>query len=151
MLTRWIMRVVLQLVSHASCTIDNKLYSSIGEGFLLLVGFKEGDTNETIEKVINKIISLRIFPDENGKTNLGFLDLKKELMCISQFTLYADVKKGRRPSFVNALNPKEAAVLYDYTLDYLRKTLGEVKSGIFGADMKIEQINDGPFTVIIEK
>lgn len=144
------MRVVLQVVKHASVTIDNKLYSSINEGFLLLVGFTSGDNEETIRKMIDKIVSLRVFMDENGKTNLGFLDLKKELMCISQFTLYADVKKGRRPSFVDALNPLEASKLYDYTLDYLKSILGEVKHGVFGADMKVELLNDGPFTLIVD-
>jgi D-tyrosyl-tRNA(Tyr) deacylase len=144
------MRTVLQLVKHASVTIDNKVYASIGEGFLLLVGFTYGDNEETIKKMIDKIISLRIFPDENGKTNLGFTDLHKELMCISQFTLYADVKKGRRPSFVNAMNPQEATKLYDFTLKYLNTLLPEVKHGIFGADMKVELLNDGPFTLMID-
>ena len=144
------MRVVLQIVKHASCTIINKLYSSIGEGLLLLVGFTSGDNEEIIKKTIDKIVSLRIFPDENGKTNLGFMDLHKELMCISQFTLYADIKKGRRPSFVNALNPNEATKLYDFTLSYLNSILGEVKHGIFGADMKIDLLNDGPFTLMID-
>ena len=116
----------------------------------MLVGFTEGDNQEIIKKMIDKIISLRVFMDENGKTNLGFLDLKKEMMCVSQFTLYADVKKGRRPSFVNALNPLEASKLYDYTLDYLKSILGEVKHGVFGADMKVELLNDGPFTLMLD-
>lgn len=144
------MRVVLQVVKHASCTIDEKLFSSIGEGFLLLVGFTNGDNEDTIRKMIDKIVSLRVFMDENGKTNLGFLDLNKEMMCISQFTLYADCKKGRRPSFINALNPSEAAKLYDYTLSYLSSILGDVKHGVFGADMKIELLNDGPFTLMLD-
>ena len=114
------MKVVLQVVKNASVTIDDKLYSSIGEGLLLLVGFTQGDNEETIKKVIDKIISLRIFLDENGKTNLAFLDGKRKILCVSQFTLYADIKKGRRPSFVKALEPTSASGLYDFTLSYIR-------------------------------
>jgi len=144
------MRVVVQVVKHASVTIDNKLYSSIGEGFLLLVGFTQGDNKEIIEKMMNKIVSLRIFMDENGKTNLGFLDLQKEILCVSQFTLYADVKKGRRPSFVDAMRPEEATKLYDYSLEYLNTLVPNVQHGVFGADMKVELLNDGPFTLMLD-
>ncbi len=144
------MRVVLQVVQNASVTIDNKLYSSINEGFLLLVGFTQGDNEEIVRKVIDKIISLRIFMDENGKTNLAFLDAKREILCVSQFTLYADVKKGRRPSFVNALGHQEASSLYDYTLSYIRSLNIDCKQGVFGADMKVNLLNDGPFTLIID-
>ena len=144
------MRVVLQIVKNASVTIEEKLYSQINEGFLLLVGFNNEDNEEVIKKVIDKIISLRIFPDENGKTNLGFLDLDKELLCVSQFTLYADIKKGRRPSFVNALRPEEATKLYDFTLEYLKSKVKVVKGGVFGADMKVNLLNNGPFTLIID-
>lgn len=144
------MRVVLQVVKNASVTIDEKIYSQINEGFLLLVGFTGEDTEEVVRKVIDKIISLRVFMDENGKTNLAFLDLNKEIMCVSQFTLYADIKKGRRPSFINAMRPEDATKLYDYTLDYLESKVGNVKKGIFGADMKIQLVNDGPFTLMID-
>ena len=144
------MRVVLQVVKNASVTIDDKLYSQIDEGFLLLVGFTSEDNEEVVRKVIDKIISLRVFMDENGKTNLAFLDLNKEIMCVSQFTLYADIKKGRRPSFINAMRPEDATKLYDYTLEYLESKVGSVKKGIFGADMKIQLVNDGPFTLMID-
>ena len=144
------MRVVLQVVKNASVTIDEKLYSQIDEGFLLLVGFTSEDNEEVVRKVIDKIISLRVFMDENGKTNLAFLDLNKEIMCVSQFTLYADIKKGRRPSFINAMRPEDATKLYDYTLEYLESKVGSVKKGIFGADMKIQLVNDGPFTLMID-
>jgi D-tyrosyl-tRNA(Tyr) deacylase len=144
------MRVVLQVVKNASCTIEDKVYSEIEKGFLLLVGFTAGDTKETVNKMIDKIISLRLFPDENGKTNLGFMDTKGQILCISQFTLYADVKKGRRPSFIEAMRPEEASPLYDYTIEYIKKYVPDVKRGIFGADMKIQLLNDGPFTLMID-
>ena len=144
------MRVVLQVVTHASVTIDSKVYSQINEGFLLLVGFEEGDNEEIVNKVMNKIVSLRLIADEQGKTNLAFTDIGGEILCISQFTLYADIKKGRRPSFINAMRPERATKLYDYTIGYL-KTLGPVvKQGIFGADMKVELLNNGPFTLMID-
>ena len=144
------MRVVLQIVKNASVTIDDKVYSQINEGFLLLVGFNNDDNEDVVKKVIDKIISLRIFQDENGKTNLGFLDLEKELLCVSQFTLYADIKKGRRPSFIEAMRPENATKLYGFTLEYLKTKVKIVKGGIFGADMKVNLLNDGPFTLMID-
>lgn len=144
------MRVVLQVVKNASVTIDEHIYSQINEGFLLLVGFTNGDNEETVRKVIDKIISLRVFMDENGKTNLAFLDLDKEILCVSQFTLYADIKKGRRPSFINAMRPEDATKLYDYTLEYIKSKVNKVQGGVFGADMKINLVNDGPFTLMID-
>ena len=144
------MRVVLQIVKNASVTIDDKVYSQINEGFLLLVGFNNDDNEDVVKKVIDKIISLRIFQDENGKTNLGFLDLEKELLCVSQFTLYADIKKGRRPSFIEAMRPENATKLYDFTLEYLKTKVKIVKGGVFGADMKVNLLNDGPFTLMID-
>lgn len=144
------MRVVLQVVKSALVTIDEKLYSSIDQGFLLLVSFTNGDNHETIKKVIDKIISLRIFPDENGKTNLAFDLEKQEVLCVSQFTLYADIKHGRRPSFVNCLNPNSASELYQNTIDYLKSLKIKTKTGIFGADMKVNLLNDGPFTLMID-
>lgn len=144
------MRVVLQVVKNASVTIDNKLYSQIDRGFLLLVGFKENDNEEIIKKMIDKIISLRIFQDEAGKTNLAFQDVKGEILCVSQFTLYADVSHGRRPSFINAMKQDKATLLYDFTLEYIKSILGDVKHGVFGADMKVELINDGPFTLMLD-
>ena len=144
------MRVVLQVVTHASVTIDSKVYSQINEGFLLLVGFEEGDDEEIVNKVMNKIVSLRLFADEQGKTNLAFTDIGGEILCISQFTLYADIKKGRRPSFINAMRPERATKLYDYTISYLKTLVPVVKQGIFGADMKVELLNNGPFTLMID-
>lgn len=144
------MRVVLQVVKNASVTIDNKIHSSINEGFLLLVGFTSGDNLSTIKKVIDKIVSLRIFPDENGKTNLAFDATKQEILCVSQFTLYADIKHGRRPSFTSCLIPSEATVLYENTLEYLKSLNIQTKAGVFGADMKVELLNDGPFTLMID-
>ena len=144
------MRVVLQVVTHASVTIDSKVYSQINEGFLLLVGFEEGDNEEIVNKVMNKIVSLRLFADEQGKTNLAFTDIGGEILCISQFTLYADIKKGRRPSFINAMRPERAIKLYDYTISYLKTLVPVVKQGIFGADMKVELLNNGPFTLMID-
>ena len=144
------MRVVLQVVTHASVTIDSKVYSQIKEGFLLLVGFEEGDNEEIVNKVMNKIVSLRLFADEQGKTNLAFTDIGGEILCISQFTLYADIKKGRRPSFINAMRPERATKLYDYTISYLKTLVPVVKQGIFGADMKVELLNNGPFTLMID-
>ena len=144
------MRVVLQVVKNASVSIENQIYSQINEGFLLLVGFNNEDNEEVVRKVIDKIISLRVFMDENGKTNLAFLDLEKEILCVSQFTLYADIKKGRRPSFINAMRPEDATKLYDYTLEYLKSKVYVVKGGVFGADMKIQLLNDGPFTLMID-
>ena len=144
------MRVVLQVVTHASVTIDSKVYSQINEGFLLLVGFEEGDNEEIVNKVMNKIVSLRLFADEQGKTNLAFTDIGGEILCISQFTLYADIKKGRRPSFINAMRPERATKLYDYTISYLKTLVPVVKQGIFGADMKVELLNNGPFTLMID-
>ena len=144
------MCVVLQVVTHASVTIDSKVYSQINEGFLLLVGFEEGDNEEIVNKVMNKIVSLRLFADEQGKTNLAFTDSGGEILCISQFTLYADIKKGRRPSFINAMRPERATKLYDYTISYLKTLVPVVKQGIFGADMKVELLNNGPFTLMID-
>ena len=144
------MRVVLQVVTHASVTIDSKVYSQINEGFLLLVGFEEGDNEEIVNKVMNRIVSLRLFADEQGKTNLAFTDIGGEILCISQFTLYADIKKGRRPSFINAMRPERATKLYDYTISYLKTLVPVVKQGIFGADMKVELLNNGPFTLMID-
>ena len=144
------MRVVLQVVTHASVTIDSKVYSQINEGFLLFVGFEEGDNEEIVNKVMNKIVSLRLFADEQGKTNLAFTDIGGEILCISQFTLYADIKKGRRPSFINAMRPERATKLYDYTISYLKTLVPVVKQGIFGANMKVELLNNGPFTLMID-
>ncbi len=144
------MRVVLQVVTKASVEIEGRVFSEIGKGFLLLVGFCEGDTLVTSKKMIDKILSLRLFPDENGKTNLSLDDVKGEILCVSQFTLYGNVKKGRRPSFIDALNAESARELYHETILYLEEQYsGKVAQGIFQADMKVKLVNDGPFTLII--
>lgn len=143
------MRCVLQVVKKAQLSIDNKLYSSIDKGFLILVGFSLLDTEEDIKKVMDKILGLRLFKDENGKTNLSLTDVNGEIMIVSQFTLYASLKKGKRPSFTDSANYEVAKPLYDKTLEYVRKTI-KCEQGVFGADMQIELINDGPFTLIID-
>lgn len=144
------MRVVLQVVKEASVTINNELYSSIDDGFLLLVGFTQNDNLDIIKKVIDKIVSLRIFMDENGKTNLAFDPSKQEILCVSQFTLYADISHGRRPSFTTCLIPDEARILYQETLNYLESLNIKTKAGVFGEDMKVNLLNDGPFTLMID-
>lgn len=145
------MKVVIQRVKHASVTIEGELRSSINRGFLLLIGIGKEDTKETVDKYLDKILKLRIFDDEEGKTNLSLSDINGDIMAISQFTLYADCKKGNRPNFLNAAGPEEAKELYEYFLSRCKEKYGSVKSGEFGADMKIELLNDGPFTVILEK
>lgn len=144
------MRVLLQVVQNASCVIDEKTFSSINNGFLLFVGFTSTDNEEIMKKVINKITSLRVFLDSEGKTNLSLEDVHGEIMCISQFTLYADIKKGRRPSFVEAAKQEISKPLYEKTLSYINELGYTCKSGVFGADMKINLINDGPFTIILD-
>ena len=144
------MRIVLTTVNEASVTIDGKLYSQISRGYLLLVGFTHDDNINIVNKMVNKLLSLRVFPDENGNTNLSIYDVDGEILSVSQFTLYADLKKGRRPSFVNAMRPEEATKLYDYFNDLLKDKYNKVQTGVFGADMKVSSINDGPFTVILD-
>lgn len=144
------MRIIVQNVTRASCEVNQKIVGSISRGFCLFVGFTSGDNQEVVTKMANKLLSLRLFDDENGKTNLSLKDVNGEILSISQFTLYASVKDGRRPSFVNALNPKEASELYDYFNQCLKDAGYKVETGIFGAMMKIDLINDGPFTTILD-
>ena len=143
------MRVVLQVVKKASLSIDSKVYSSIDKGYLLLLGYEANDTFEIVKKVIDKVLSLRLFMDDSNKTNLSLSDVNGQIMLVSQFTLYADIKKGRRPSFTSALKGEEAIVLYNKTIEYASSIM-EVKTGVFGADMQIELVNDGPFTLMID-
>ena len=143
------MRVVVQRSKNSKVTIDGKVNGSIDHGYVLLVGFTDGDNEEIIDKMIDKIIHLRIFEDENEKMNLSILDTGGSILSISQFTLYANCKEGRRPSFTEALNPSEATKLYDL----FNKKLSEyihVETGIFGADMKVEIYNDGPVTIVLD-
>ncbi len=144
------MRLVIQRVSNAKVTVDGKVTGEIGKGFLVLLGAGMGDTNEIAEKMADKLLRLRIFADENDKTNLSIQDVGGELLVVSQFTLYADCRKGNRPSFVNAGKPDEASALYEYFMEYCRKTVPSVQAGVFGADMKVELLNDGPFTIVLD-
>lgn len=144
------MRIVCQNVNEASCKIDGKIVGEISKGFCVFVGFTHDDTKEIVDKMVAKLISLRVFDDKNGKTNLSLEDVKGSILSISQFTLYASVKDGRRPSFVNAMRPEEATKLYDYFNDCLLKTGIHIEKGVFGADMKIKLENNGPFTTIID-
>lgn len=144
------MRVVLTTVNNASVTIENKRIASIERGYLLLVGFTDGDDKEIVDKMVDKILSLRVFPDENGHINISLQDVNGAILSVSQFTLYANAAKGRRPSFVNALNPAYAEPLYDYFNQQLELKYGRVSTGIFGADMKVFSENDGPFTLLLD-
>ena len=144
------MRIVLTTVLSASVTIDNKVVGQINRGFCVLVGFTHDDNKEVVDKMLDKMLSLRVFPDENGLTNLSIYDIKGEILSVSQFTLYADLAKGRRPSFVNAMKPDEAKDLYAYFNEQIKAKYGAVQTGVFGADMKVSSVNDGPFTVIMD-
>lgn len=144
------MRIVLTTVLEASVTIDNQVVGKINRGFCLLVGFTHDDNKEIVDKMIDKMLALRVFPDENGLTNLSLYDIKGEILSVSQFTLYADLAKGRRPSFVNAMKPDEAKALYAYFNEQVKAKYGAVETGVFGADMKVNSVNDGPFTVILD-
>lgn len=144
------MRFVIQRVMNSKVTIDGKIRGQIGKGFMVLIGVGEGDTVETADKIIHKMINLRIFEDENGKTNLGLKDVSGSLLLISQFTLYADCKRGNRPSFVKAGDPDKAKSLYEYIISKCKNEIEVVEQGEFGADMKVELVNDGPFTVLLD-
>ena len=144
------MRIVLTTVTSASVTIEEKVVGQIGRGFCLLVGFTHTDTKEIVDKMIDKMLSLRVFMDEKGLTNLSIYDVKGEILSVSQFTLYADLTGGRRPSFVNAMKPDEAKALYEYFNEQVKAKYGAVQTGVFGADMKVSSVNDGPFTIILD-
>ena len=141
---------MIQRVKHASVEGNQVCLGKIGQGLLVLLGVGEGDTKETAEKMFQKMIKLRIFSDENGKTNLSLRDVKGELMVISQFTLYANCKKGNRPSFIEAAKPDLATELYEYFLALGKEYLGKVETGEFGADMEVSLLNDGPFTIVLD-
>lgn len=145
------MKVILQTVKSAHVDILGKTVGSISNGYLLLVGFTDGDNQEIVSKMADKILKLRVFPDEHGKINLSLYDVKGEILSISQFTLYANTKEGRRPSFVDALRPHEAEPLYDFFNEELHRLSGlDIATGVFGADMKVHSINDGPFTLVLD-
>ena len=144
------MRIVLQRVTSASVRVDGEVTGSIGTGYLVLLGVGQGDTEEDCRRLADKIINLRIFSDENDKINLSLSDVGGDLLVVSQFTLYADCRKGNRPNFIQAGKPDEAERLYNYFTDYCRSKGKHVETGIFGADMKVELVNDGPFTIVLE-
>ena len=145
------MRLIIQRVTNANVTVEGKVVGEIAQGYLVLMGICEIDTEFECEKLCDKMINLRIFSDENDKTNLSIKDVEGELLIVSQFTLYADCRKGNRPSFINAGNPDKANRLYEYFLSLCRERIKtRVEHGIFGADMKVSLVNDGPFTIILD-
>lgn len=144
------MKFVIQRVKHASVDVDEKCVGRIDKGFLVLVGVNNTDTKEIADKMVKKLVNMRIFEDENGKTNLALQDVGGSLLMISQFTLYADCRKGNRPSFINAGAPNMANELYEYIIARCKESIPVVEKGIFGADMKVSLLNDGPFTVILD-
>lgn len=144
------MKLVLQRVLEASVETEGKTVGKIGKGYLVLFGAGEGDTREDAERLAAKMINLRIFSDENDKINLSLGDVDGQLLIVSQFTLYADCRKGNRPNFIQAAKPELAESLYEYFIELCRQKVPVVETGIFGADMKVSLVNDGPFTVILE-
>ena len=145
------MKFVIQRVNHAEVKVDGETVGKIGKGFMILLGVENSDTEEITDKMADKICKLRIFEDENGKTNLSLADVNGELLLVSQFTLYANCRKGNRPSFIEAGAPDEANKLYEYIISEASKQVPVVEHGIFGADMKVSLENDGPFTVIFDE
>lgn len=145
------MKFVVQRVAEASVTIEQKVVGQIGKGLLVLIGVGESDTEELADKYIRKLLHLRIFEDENGKTNLSLKDVDGELLLVSQFTLYANCRKGNRPSFIEAGTPEKAEALYDYIIAQCRNQTPVVQTGIFGAEMKVSLVNDGPFTILLDE
>lgn len=144
------MRFVIQRVLKGAVHVDGETIGSIGKGYVIFLGVAGSDTKQTADKFVDKIIKLRIFEDEQGKTNLSLADVGGEILVVSQFTLYADCHKGNRPSFIMAGPPALAEELYEYVTEQFRQKLGRVSQGRFGADMKVELINDGPFTIILD-
>lgn len=144
------MRFVIQRVKEASVQADGKVTGQIKKGYLVLIGVSDSDTEQTADKMIKKMIGLRIFEDENGKTNLSLANVDGSLLLVSQFTLYANCKKGNRPSFIEAGSPDRANRLYEYIIRECRKSVPEVRTGIFGAEMEVSLVNDGPFTILLD-
>ena len=144
------MRLVVQRVLQAEVQVDGQSIGKIGRGFLVLVGVGKDDTKEIADKYLKKLLGLRIFEDENGKTNLSLKDVSGELLLVSQFTLYANCKKGNRPSFIEAGKPDMANEMYEYIIEKCRESVDEVQTGEFGADMKVQLLNDGPFTILLD-
>lgn len=144
------MRFVIQRVLESRVTVDGEVLGEIKRGFMVLIGVSEKDTKEIADKMVKKLVNMRIFEDENGKTNLALKDVGGELLLISQFTLYADVRHGNRPGFTDAGAPDMAEALYEYIIEACRKQIPVVERGRFGADMKVSLINDGPFTILLD-
>ncbi len=144
------MRVVIQRVKYATCTVEGKVSGKVDKGFMILVGFKEGDTLDDMDKVLKKVIGLRIFEDENGKMNKSLSDVDGAILAISQFTLYADCRHGNRPGFTDAMRYDKAGEYYDLFCEKLNQAGIHTEIGVFGADMKIELLNDGPVTILID-
>ena len=144
------MRFVVQRVSEAAVTIDGRTAGQIGKGFLVLIGVCDSDTRETADLFVRKLLGLRIFEDAQGKTNLSLKDVGGELLLVSQFTLYADCKKGNRPSFFHAGGPEMASAMYDSIIEKCRKMGYKTECGSFGAEMKVSLLNDGPFTIVLD-
>ena len=144
------MRFVIQRVLESEVKVDGESLGKIGKGFMVLIGVSNDDTKEVADKMVKKMLGLRIFEDENGKTNCSLKDVDGELLLVSQFTLYASCRKGNRPSFTQAGDPKKAEELYEYIIKECNKEIDVVQTGIFGAHMEVALINDGPFTVVLE-
>lgn len=144
------MKAVIQRVSHASVTVDEKVIGAIEQGFLVLLGIGTEDTKADVDRIVKKMAGLRIFADAEGKTNLSLKDVNGSLLVISQFTLYADCRKGNRPNFLQAAAPAMAEELYEYFVSVCRNYIPHVETGSFGAHMQVELLNDGPFTIILE-
>ena len=144
------MKFVIQRVTHADVVVDGNELGRIGKGFMVLIGVSKEDDKAIADKMVDKMIKLRIFEDENGKTNLSLDDVGGELLLISQFTLYANCKKGNRPSFIDAGAPDEANALYEYIIEKCKERVNVVERGEFGADMKVSLLNDGPFTIVLD-
>ena len=144
------MRFVIQRVSEASVTIEGKVVGSIGRGFMVLVGVAQTDTEETADKMVRKMAGLRIFEDAQGKTNLALKDVGGEVLLVSQFTLYADCRHGNRPGFTTAGKPDKADALYEYVIAKTKESVPKVERGVFGADMQVALVNDGPFTIMLD-
>ena len=144
------MKVIVQRVTYASVTINNKLKGKINSGFLVLLGIESTDTKQDVDYLVKKIVNLRIFSDTNNKMNLSLKDVNGQLLIISQFTLYANCKDGNRPSFISAAKPDVAIPLYEYFIEECKKQIPIVETGVFGADMKVSLLNDGPVTIIID-
>ena len=145
------MKLVIQKVSSASVEVEEKCVGKIGKGFLVFLGVGQEDTRETADQYIRKMVNLRIFEDSEGKTNLSLSDVKGEILLVSQFTLYANCRKGNRPSFVEAGDPQMAEELYEYMAEKLRELAPVVQTGVFGAKMKVSLVNEGPFTILLDE